>query len=90
MSGSLRVIDITGSQGQLSPYLRRDFLVPKNDGLPRFKAPAEEVALRATESLASGPLADLSRFGRALDLYRQNMDARRTLLTGPLFIDTYA
>jgi hypothetical protein len=45
---------------------------------------------RATESMASGSSVALPRFKHALDVYHQNMDARRTLMAGPLFVDTYA
>jgi len=94
MSGSLRVIDITVPAARLSPQVRRDAVSLRSSEMvqayERSDTPA--VAYRATESLglASARSADLPRFGHALDLYRQNMDARRTLSAGPLFVDTYA
>jgi len=90
MSGSLREIDITIPARWPSPYVRRHGLPT---GAPRVQEALErtdKLVLRTTESLASGKGVTLPRFNHAFDVYQQNMDTRRTLLAGPLYIDTYA
>ncbi len=91
MSGSLREIDITPPTHRLLPYVRRDSLSPRVDRVPEVREETDKPVLyKATESLASGKGVVLPRFKRAVDSYQQNMDARRTLMAGPLFVDTYA
>ena len=57
---------------------------------PEVPERTDRLLLRATESPASGKGATLPRFKHAMDAYRQNMDARRTLMAGPFLIDTHA
>lgn len=94
MSGSLMRIDNTTSipTRGLALYPRRDAAVPAEPrGSLKTREGLEEAqAYRTNEFLASDKGVTLPRFKRAFDLYQQNADARRTLFSGPFFIDTYA
>jgi hypothetical protein len=90
MSGSLREIDITVPARRLLPLPRRYSMPSEVAEVPDPRERTDKPAFRTTESLASGKGVALPRFMHALDVYQQNMDAQRTLLAGPLFIDTYA
>jgi hypothetical protein len=50
----------------------------------------EPARYEASEILASGKRIKLPHPRWAIDLYRKNIDARRTLFSGPFFVDTYA
>jgi hypothetical protein len=91
MSGSLRVIDVTVPTRRVLPYVRRESVSPRAAWTPEVREIADKPVYRATESLAAGTGVVLPRFKHALDVYQQNTDARRTLLTGQaFFVDTYA
>jgi hypothetical protein len=98
MSGSLREIDVT-----VVPKVPARRILPSERREPTNAQQIREIhevrvehietdkpVYRTTESLASGESVILPRFGHALDAYRQNMDARRILLSHPFFVDTYA
>jgi hypothetical protein len=90
MAGSLREIDITVPARRSLPQVRRNDLLPRPHKANEVREMADKPSFRPTENLASGKGVALPRFRHALDVYQQNMDARRTLLSGPFFVDTYA
>lgn len=94
MSGSVTKVDITIPSvpaRRVALCARRDAVVAKPGGTREiYPGPGEAAVCRTTEFLVSGDPISLPRFERAIDLYRKNADERRTLFSGPFFVDTYA
>lgn len=93
MPGSLREIDITVPRVPAiwrSPAARRDAVAVVHAETAELREGTDKPVYRMTESLATSKGVTLPRFGHAIDVYRQNMNAERTLRSGPLFVDTYA
>lgn len=95
MSSSLMKIDAlvpSADSRRLALYAaQRDAVSPGRRDLLEAREGLEEPATyQATELLASGKRVKLPHPKWAIDLYRKNIDARRTLFAGPFFVDTYA
>jgi hypothetical protein len=92
MSGSLRLIDAAVSSRHPMAQGRSDYAPRQSRSQEAQDGCGNTLALRTTASLSLpwGDKVSLPRCGYALTVYQMNMDAERTLSSGPLFVDTYA